>query len=134
MTGIDELIGWWPAGHPILLRVAVQVPLFSLVILLLMRFLRPGGAAGEGAQEAGARAMTRREQELTFLADHLPAQIALIDRELRYRFVNQSAAAGLGLTPEQMIGRAVVDVIGEERMRSRVGPMQRALGGAPGGV
>jgi PAS domain S-box-containing protein len=47
------------------------------------------------------------------LADNVRPAIAYCDTELRYRFVNRHYAERHGLTPEQMVGKRVPEVVGE---------------------
>jgi PAS domain S-box-containing protein len=50
---------------------------------------------------------------LDALFTHAPIGLAFWDRELRYRRVNETLAAMNGLSPEEHVGRTVVDVLGE---------------------
>jgi PAS domain S-box-containing protein len=103
----------------------LQIALDTAVIFLLLR--RVG--RHEARRIKDEQSLRRKEQELAFIADHLPAQIAFVDRELRYRFVNAAAARAVESTPEQIIGRTVAEVIGPERLQTRLAGMQKALAG-----
>jgi PAS domain S-box-containing protein len=63
----------------------------------------------EAEQEA-----TDREAELRLVTDFAPAYIAHCDRRCRYLFVNRPFADRFQLTPEQVIGRTVAEVLGTE--------------------
>jgi PAS domain S-box-containing protein len=58
------------------------------------------------------------ERQLRLIADNAPVGIVHCDAELRYKFVNRYHAARLlhrlGLTPEQVIGKRVPEVISDE--------------------
>jgi PAS domain S-box-containing protein len=113
-----------PGAHPGG-QVFLQISLDTLVIFLLLGVAR----RQEARRTKNEQALRRKEQELAFIADHLPAQIAFIDRELRYRFVNAPAARAVESTPEKIIGRTVAEVIGPERLQARLEGIQRALAG-----
>jgi PAS domain S-box-containing protein len=69
----------------------------------------------EAEQEA-----SDREAELRLVTDVAPAYIAHCDRHCRYLFVNRPFADRFQLTPEQVIGRTVWDLLGTpvyERLR-----------------
>jgi PAS domain S-box-containing protein len=58
------------------------------------------------------------ERQLRLVTDNAPVGITHWDGELRYKFLNRYHAArlkgGLGLTPDQVIGKHVPEVIGDE--------------------
>lgn len=58
----------------------------------------------------------RREQEkqLRFILDAAPVFIAQCDKNYRLRFVNKTYADMFGFRPEEMVGRRIPDVTGEE--------------------
>ena len=69
------------------------------------------------------QAANDREAELRLVTDVAPAYIAHCDRGCRYLFVNRPFADRLQLTPEQVIGRTVWDLLGTEvyeRLRPHV--------------
>ncbi len=59
-------------------------------------------------------ALRESEAQLRFVTDHAPVLIAHCDHERRYRFVNQAYAKMFGLRPEDLAGKNVRDVMGEE--------------------
>mgnify|MGYP003693838793 CR=1 FL=1 len=63
------------------------------------------------AQEA----LRASESELRLIMDNVPARVAYIDREYRYRFLNRHNEEWLGLKRDELTGRAVADVVGAER-------------------
>ncbi len=75
----------------------------------------------------------RREQEaeLRLVADALPVLVAFVDRSLTYRFANGTYEQWFGLTPEQIVGRTVLDVVGDVGNDLRRPYMERALAGEP---
>jgi PAS domain S-box-containing protein len=52
-----------------------------------------------------------REQQLRFIADHLPLMIVHCDADTRYKFVNAAYAQQFGIDPEKVIGRKITDVV-----------------------
>ncbi|HEX4766278.1 MAG TPA: PAS domain S-box protein [Lichenihabitans sp.] len=76
---------------------------------------------------------TRLEQqaELRLVADALPVLVAFVDRHLTYRFANSTYKQWFGLSPEQLVGRTVLDIVGEAGFGLRWPYMERALAGEP---
>lgn len=54
------------------------------------------------------------ERQLRMVTDHTPVLIAYCDTEGRYRFVNKGYAERFGLTREEVIGKRIPEVVGEE--------------------
>ena len=63
------------------------------------------------AQEA----LRASEAELRLIMDNVPARVAYIDREYRFRFLNRHNEEWLGENRKDLTGRHVAEVIGEER-------------------
>ena len=77
--------------------------------------------------EVHARFQT--EERLRAIADHVPALIAYVDTEQRYRFANETFRTWFGLDPETMIGRTVEEVFGPAVAERSRGRMMRAMAG-----
>ncbi len=69
------------------------------------------------------------EEELRTITDNIPAMVAFVDSEQRYRFVNRNYLRWLGLTPEAMLGRTAREVYGEEHYGELQPHIERALAG-----
>lgn len=52
-------------------------------------------------------------QQLQTITDHAPIALAQVDRELRYRFVNQNYARLFARQPADIVGKTVAQVIGD---------------------
>ena len=61
--------------------------------------------------EAAAQA---KEAQLKLITDNTPAMLVQCSRELRYTFVNRAYASMLGLEPEEVTGRNIIDILGSE--------------------
>ncbi|MDB5267368.1 MAG: hypothetical protein JWP58_408 [Hymenobacter sp.] len=68
-------------------------------------------------------------QRLQLLTDALPVLISYIDRDERYRFVNQSYRRWFGYDPEAMLGKSVPELFGGAAYDTVRGNMARALAG-----
>lgn len=76
-------------------------------------------------------AVRRSEAQLSLIADSLPVLIAYVDREQRFRFANLKYREWFGLDPEQVVGRTMASVLGEE-LYGQVHPYTlQALAGQP---
>jgi PAS domain S-box-containing protein len=74
-------------------------------------------------------AVREAQQKLQTVADALPAAVTLCSRDLRYLWINQFGAQWLRRTPEEVIGRPMKEVMGEEQL-ARIRPyIDRVLAG-----
>ena len=69
------------------------------------------------------------EEELRTITDSIPAMVAFVDCDQRYRFVNRNYERWLGLKPEQMLGRLAREVYSEEHYAALQPCLERALAG-----
>ena len=67
--------------------------------------------------------------DLRVITEAMGAAVTRCSRDLRYLWVNGHCANWLGLTPEQMIGRPIRDVIGDEAFEEIRPYCERALAG-----
>lgn len=73
------------------------------------------------AQEAITRldvqstALNQSEKDLRTILDHLPSMIGYWDAQLRNRFGNKAYLDWLGISPKEMPGKHILEVIGQER-------------------
>jgi PAS domain S-box-containing protein len=79
----------------------------------------PNDGAAPAAQEASPR----------LLVDHAPVDLAHCDRDGRFQFVNESYARRFGLTPTQVVGRLIPEVIGGAAYEVMRGHVEAALAG-----
>lgn len=63
------------------------------------------------------------------ILDLLPGLVAYFDRDLRYRYANQTYARWRALPPEQIVGRYVRDIVGERNFPLIAEQLGRALSG-----
>ncbi len=66
---------------------------------------------------------------LRTIADNVPALIAYVDTDLRYRFANERYREWFGVKPADMIGRTVPDAMGEAFYAPRREALERCLAG-----
>ena len=74
-------------------------------------------------------ALRQSEERLRVIADNVPALVSYVDTAERYAFNNRVYEEWLGLPREQITGRTVRDVWGEERYRELQPNIARALRG-----
>ena len=63
------------------------------------------------------------------ITDGLPALIALLDTDLRYRYCNSAYRYWFGLEPESLIGRPFKDIVGESVYQAAKPRIEKALQG-----
>ena len=78
---------------------------------------------------ASRQRLHRSEEELRTITDNIPAMVAFVDTEQRYRFVNRNYQRWLGLSPEDMLGRTACEVYGDEYYGHLQAHFERALAG-----
>ncbi|MEO8303325.1 MAG: PAS domain-containing protein [Betaproteobacteria bacterium] len=74
-------------------------------------------------------ALRASESELRLIMDNVPARVAYIDRNYRYRFLNRHNEVWLGLSRNELTGRPVAEVVGEDRFRQMKPMFDRVLTG-----
>jgi PAS domain S-box-containing protein len=79
--------------------------------------------------EMSRAALAASEEELRRIADALPVLIAFVDRSGRYRFANGAYEDWFYIPPEQVVGRHVREVLGEDAYQVRRADIRRALAG-----
>lgn len=85
--------------------------------------------ASGGELESKMAALARREQELSLVAEHVPAMIAHYDSDRTCRFANSAYAGFVGKTPESILGRRAEDIIGTAAYADIEPAIARVLGG-----
>ncbi|HUK39767.1 MAG TPA: MASE1 domain-containing protein, partial [Candidatus Acidoferrales bacterium] len=55
-----------------------------------------------------------KEEQVRLITDHAPTMLAQVGRDERYLFVNQAYAKRFGLATEQIVGKTVREILGEE--------------------
>jgi len=79
---------------------------------------------------SGLAARQRKAQrDLLLITDSIPAGVAFIDSDLRYRFVNKIYFDRFGVTPDQAYGMPVEDLVGPEVFQHIKPQIERALAG-----
>jgi len=65
-------------------------------------------------RQAAQDRLAESEKRARVIADNIPAMVAYIDRDLRYRFTNEHYQFLLGIDPRAMVGKRVDEVFGPE--------------------
>ncbi len=73
--------------------------------------------------------LRRREQQFSLIINSFPGRVAQIDRDFRYRFINNQFESFHGMKPDQVLGHTVAEVFGEDVFQQLLPFMQRALDG-----
>jgi diguanylate cyclase (GGDEF)-like protein/PAS domain S-box-containing protein len=69
------------------------------------------------------------EERLRTIADNVPALIAYIDTDLRYAFANQRYQEWFGIRSANMLGKTVLEAMGEAFFAPRSAALERCLAG-----
>lgn len=75
------------------------------------------------------RAAQASEARLTTIADNVPALISYVDADERYRFVNRAYLDWFGLKTDDIVGRTMKEVWGEEAYKARKPHVEAVLRG-----
>ena len=81
------------------------------------------------AQARAKQQAQRQTATLRSITESIPASIAVVDADARYRFVNSGFERWLGQSRDETIGRKVSDVLGTAEFEQRLPWVKRALAG-----
>ena len=79
--------------------------------------------------EATAEALAYSEARLRLILDSIPAMVAYVDRDQRYRYANRVYAEWFETTPEAIVGQTIAEVVGAEAYAQIETHLERALAG-----
>src|SRR5687768_10853169 len=74
-------------------------------------------------------ALRQSAERMRLVANNVPALISYVDREQRYRFSNRTYDAWFGIAHEEMIGRTVAEVFGEDAYARMRQDIERCING-----
>jgi diguanylate cyclase (GGDEF)-like protein/PAS domain S-box-containing protein len=124
---VQQIRLWLARGGPAPSSLMMHVLVVAAALLLLAAMLLNRRAAQRAL--AAESALRESEERLRLVANNVPALISYVDREHRYRFSNRTYDDWFGIAHEEMQGRTVAEVFGEEaygRMRQDI---ERCLAG-----
>ncbi|NTU81075.1 MAG: PAS domain S-box protein [Chloroflexales bacterium] len=98
-----RVLGTLTLAHPSAIPLDADLVPLAYRLATLIAALVARRQAEEGS--------TTTEQQLRTILDKLVAGVTLMDTEGRFRFANQRAAAMFGLTPPEVIGKALHDLL-----------------------
>ncbi|WP_223592275.1 PAS domain-containing sensor histidine kinase [Pseudomonas sp. A-R-19] len=94
-----------------------------------MRFL--GAALDLTERKHTEQALRQSQTELQLVINAMPILISYVDREERFRLNNAAYLDWYGLTPQELYGRTILEVLGEEAYALRAPYITEALSGRP---
>ncbi len=77
---------------------------------------------------ASRQRLRQSEDELRTITDNIPALVAFVDNDQRYRFVNRNYERWLGMKPERMLGKTAREIY-EDKYETLQPCLERALAG-----
>lgn len=83
------------------------------------------------AQLTYERELERSERQLRLITESIPALVAYLDRDVRYRFCNPLACEVLGMPVEEVLGRTMREVRGEAIYAGLRNHVEQVLRGEP---
>lgn len=83
------------------------------------------------ALEDNVAALALARADLQTIIDQTPALVVYFDDQLRNRFANHAAHEWLGMGPEQVVGREMIDLVGRARFASQSDQFAQVLSGTP---
>ena len=81
----------------------------------------------EREEVEGLRAAS--EKRLRLITDNLPVLIAYLDRDQRFRFGNATFERWFGVTPRQLVGMSIAELMGEDAARQGAASLEGAFAG-----
>ncbi len=106
---------------PLLVIAGAAALLLAAAVLMNRRSVRRTVAAEAARHDS--------EERLRLIANSVPALISYIDREQRYRFSNRTYDDWLGIGHQEMLGRTVAEVFGEQAYARMQPHIERVLAG-----
>jgi PAS domain S-box-containing protein len=94
-----------------------------------IRFL--GAALDLTERKHTEQALRQSQTELQLIINAMPILISYVDREERFRLNNAAYLDWYGLTPQELYGRTILEVLGEEAYVQRAPYIVEALAGKP---
>ncbi len=85
--------------------------------------------ASEAALRGVYNELRLREQELRLITDALPALISYVDTNQRYRFVNRTYEMWFNCSRDEILGKSVLELLGETAYHIAEPTIQRAQAG-----
>src|SRR5207302_10071276 len=70
-----------------------------------------------------------KAMQLQLITDITPVMLTQWNREMKYLFVNRAYARSFGLTAEQIVGKSIVEIIGEDACETIRPYVERVLQG-----
>ncbi|MEO8024141.1 ATP-binding protein [Polaromonas sp.] len=123
---------------PALAQLKYILPLLGGLMIagmLLLRILVTPLVRKLVQSEKDARAasdlLRNSESQLRDVTDNMPALLSYIDADQRYRFHNLAYEENLGLSPAQIDGKHMREVLGEEIYQSNIPAIEEVLAGYP---
>jgi PAS domain S-box-containing protein len=92
-----------------------------------IRFL--GAALDLTERKNTEQALRQSQTELQLIINAMPILISYVDREERFRLNNSAYLDWYGLTPQELYGRTILEVLGEEAYALRAEHIAEALAG-----
>ncbi|WP_042956677.1 PAS domain-containing sensor histidine kinase [Pseudomonas brassicacearum] len=93
------------------------------------RFL--GAALDLTERKRTEQALRQSQTELQLIINAMPILISYVDREERFRLNNSAYLDWYGLTPQELYGKTIREVLGEEAYAARAQQIADALAGQP---
>ncbi|HEX5734503.1 MAG TPA: MASE1 domain-containing protein [Blastocatellia bacterium] len=106
--GFGPFVGDSPNESLLLLQICVAA--FAITFLLLAAIVVERKRAEETARA--------KESELEKIINSTPFMLTRCSRDLQYRFVSRAYAEMIGRTPEEVEGKPIVEILGEEGMKT----------------
>ncbi len=73
----------------------------------------------------------QKNHQLMLIADSVPIHLNYLDADQRFQFVNQAAADFWGMKPDEIIGKRIIDLMGENDYLKIKDTFERVLQGEP---
>src|SRR6202050_2603824 len=89
----------------------------------------PAPHARRQGRARAEQALRAHEAELEAVINRTPFMLTRCSRDLRYRFVSQGCAEMLGRNPEDIVGRPIAEIVGEEAFKAMLPSITRVLNG-----
>lgn len=120
---------WWNKVWPAYLLMLILLAGGVAVYVWTLRRQLAWEAQRRRGEAQTREALAARERHLSLILDALPVRVAYFDAEQRYRFVNLSFEKWNGIPREEILGKTLREIRGEEAYLQRRPYLEATLSG-----
>ncbi len=112
-------------------KLALGIASGTIALSLLLLFFNQRLRWEIDQRKQTEKSLRHSEAKINLITDSIPALIAYIRKDLRYEYVNLQYAQVFNLTPEEIQGELIQEILGEQRYQKVQPHIEKVLAGQP---